>query len=71
MEADFKLSFYIYIYIYISVYGRNGVFNWIVSLKGENFRGILSWLAWNAFVYYLWQEINTERLAKMQGMRKH
>ena len=47
------------------------MFNWIVSLKGENFRGILSRLAWNAFVYYLWQEMNIECLAKMQGMRKH
>ena len=47
------------------------MFNWIVSLKGENFRGILSRLAWNAFVSYLWQEMNIECLAKMQGMRKH
>ena len=36
-------------FIYISVYGWNGVFNWILSLKGENFRGILSRLPWNAF----------------------
>ena len=69
MEADFKLSFDLYIYIF--VYGWNGVFNWIVSLKGENFRGILSRLAWNAFVYHLWQEMNIECLAKLQGMRKH
>ena len=33
-------------FIYISVYGWNGVFNWILSLKGENFRGILSRLPW-------------------------
>ena len=45
--------------------------DWIIGLNGEGFRIILSCLAGDVSIYYLWLERNASVLAKVKGMRKH